>query len=235
MKWIFKLFNFLIGACLASHAAVIVDRLGKEDFIFARSKCKSCGYTLSILDEMPLLSYLMLRGRCRYCKAAIPAEYFMFEFVGGFAFYSIECTEISNLATATVIFCLLLSAISDYQKKYYDIILIFPALFLTVLKAFKTVPGYKFADYFQFIPILGLFIIEVARHKLGSGDLIVYLILTFYFKPRLANLTLLTASIFILFFLADQIFFCKQKVKDQKPVAFIPFIFCGLVIQLLIK
>lgn len=229
MNWILKIFNFLVGACLASHAAVIVERLGKEDFIFARSKCKNCGYTLCILDEIPLLSYLLLRGRCRYCKAAIPAEYFMFEFVGGFAFYNIKCTDTSNLATATVLFCLLLAAISDYQKKYFDIVLVIPALFLTVLHAFQTVPEFKFADYIQFLPILCLFIIEIVRHKLGSGDLIVYLILVFYFEPKLANLTFLIASISLL------VFFANRKIKEKESVAFIPFIFAGLVIQLLIK
>ncbi|MDE7055786.1 MAG: prepilin peptidase, partial [Lactobacillus sp.] len=51
----------MIGACLASHAGVICDRYLKEDFLFSRSKCSSCQFNLSLLEEIPFLSYLLLK------------------------------------------------------------------------------------------------------------------------------------------------------------------------------
>lgn len=228
MQWILKFFSFYIGSCIASHATVVVERFGKSSFVFSRSKCMNCGFTLSLLDELPLLSYLILKGRCRYCKVSIPVEYFAIELIGGFAFYNINFANITSIFTAIVIFCLLLATISDYQKKYFDIRFIFSAIFLAFIRAIKTIPKYDLTDYFQFFPILFLFIFEIARHKLGGGDLLIYLILVFYFTPRFANLTLLTASILLL-----GLFACHQ-LKVKESVAFIPFIFLGFVIQLLV-
>ncbi|MEO7917508.1 MAG: A24 family peptidase [Dokdonella sp.] len=45
------------------------------DLVFTGSHCPSCKHKLSVLDNIPLLSWLALRGRCRYCKASISAQY----------------------------------------------------------------------------------------------------------------------------------------------------------------
>ncbi|WLT00032.1 prepilin peptidase [Lactobacillus helsingborgensis] len=227
MDWLFNICSFLIGTCLASHACVVVDRLGKEDFIFSRSKCNYCGCKLCLLDEIPLISYLFLKGRCRYCHSAIPIEYWVIEFIGGSAYCTINFADKNNILTAVVIFCLLLAAISDYQKQSFDVILILPALILALLQVSKTVPQYTIVDYFQLLPILILFIYEIYRQKLGSGDLLIYLILSFYFQPEFANFTLLLASILVL------IKFISIQVEESEPIAFVPFIFLGLTIQLL--
>ena len=227
MNLIFKISNFLIGTCLASHACVIVERVGKEDFIFSRSKCTNCNQQLNIFDEIPLISYLLLKGRCRYCKIQIPAEYFVTEFLGGFTFLKIDFSNPHDAITAIVLFNILLAAISDYQSKEFDIAFVAPALFISALRIIKTFEQINITDLVEFCPIFLLFLYETIKHKIGKGDLIIYLVLTFCFDPKFANLTFLTASIILLSF------FIVSEVSKKEPVAFIPFIYIGLIIQLL--
>jgi prepilin signal peptidase PulO-like enzyme (type II secretory pathway) len=58
----------------------------KKDFVRARSQCPHCGHELAPADLVPVISYLRLRGRCRYCKKTISAQYPVVELVGGLAF-----------------------------------------------------------------------------------------------------------------------------------------------------
>ncbi|MBI2919144.1 MAG: prepilin peptidase [Chloroflexi bacterium] len=64
---------FLLGASVGSFINVVVDRLPRgRPILVSRSRCDACGSALSPADLVPLLSYLYLRGRCRYCAAPIP-------------------------------------------------------------------------------------------------------------------------------------------------------------------
>ncbi len=63
---------FVLGICFGSFVNALVWRVHKKkDWVKARSQCESCGHELSTLDLIPLLSWLSLKGRCRYCKKAI--------------------------------------------------------------------------------------------------------------------------------------------------------------------
>ena len=63
----------LLGLFVGSFLNVCIDRLPRgQSIINPPSHCSSCHHKLGILDLVPLFSYLWLRGRCRYCRAAIP-------------------------------------------------------------------------------------------------------------------------------------------------------------------
>jgi leader peptidase (prepilin peptidase) / N-methyltransferase len=62
----------LAAPFIGSFAGVLIERLPTDrPVVLARSQCDHCGHTLGPLDLIPLLSYAALRGRCRYCGAAI--------------------------------------------------------------------------------------------------------------------------------------------------------------------
>ena len=229
MNLLYQLTSFLIGTCLASHACVIAERAGKEDFIFTRSKCTNCKQQLSLLDEIPLVSYLMLKGRCRYCKVHIPCEYFLIEFLGGFAFCKIDFSSISGMNTALVLFSLLLAAISDYQSKEFDVAFIVPASIIAALHILINFQKISTVDLIHFCPIFALFVYEIFKNRLGCGDLLVYLILALYFSPQFANLAFLVASLILI------ILFKTDELDRKASVAFIPFIYIGVITQLLYK
>lgn len=171
----------------------------------------------------------MLKGRCRYCKVHIPCEYFLIEFLGGFAFCKIDSSSISGMNTALVLFSLLLVAISDYQSKEFDVALIVPAFVIATLHILVNFQKISSVDLIHFCPTFALFVYETFKNKLGSGDLLVYLILALYFSPQFANLAFLVASIILI------ILFKSDELDRKASVAFIPFIYIGVIIQLLLK
>ncbi|MFP4353972.1 MAG: prepilin peptidase [Phycisphaerae bacterium] len=76
--WI--LFYFLIGACTGSFLNVVIYRMPRgESIAFPGSHCPSCGRAIRWYDNIPLLSWLVLRARCRNCKTRISARYFWVE------------------------------------------------------------------------------------------------------------------------------------------------------------
>jgi len=67
------LFLILYGALVGSFLNAVIDRLHTGESIKTnRSHCDSCGHVLGVFDLIPVFSWMILRGRCRYCSAAIP-------------------------------------------------------------------------------------------------------------------------------------------------------------------
>ncbi len=70
----------LLGASIGSFINVCVDRLpANRSLNYPPSHCDSCQRRLSALDLVPVFSYLVLRGRCRYCGAKIPLRVLLVE------------------------------------------------------------------------------------------------------------------------------------------------------------
>ncbi len=75
--WIF-IFGLVFGSFLNCTAMRIVRG---EDFVKGKSRCRSCGHELGARDLIPLFSWLLSGGKCRYCKAKVSARYPLTEFV----------------------------------------------------------------------------------------------------------------------------------------------------------
>ena len=74
----------VFGLVIGSFLNVVIYRLPhKIAFGFSRSACPQCGGTIRIWDNIPLLSYLILRGKCRDCRARIPLRYPVVEALNG--------------------------------------------------------------------------------------------------------------------------------------------------------
>ncbi len=74
----------LLGLAIGSFLNLCIDRLPRDGSIVSPgSHCDSCGRALGPVDLVPVLSYLWLRGRCRYCGAAIPARVLVVEIAAG--------------------------------------------------------------------------------------------------------------------------------------------------------
>lgn len=75
---------FIFGIVIGSFLNVCIYRLPlHENIATTGSHCMSCGHQLRWYDLVPLLSWLSLKGRCRYCKAGISVQYPLIEFVNG--------------------------------------------------------------------------------------------------------------------------------------------------------
>src|SRR6266704_5075395 len=66
----------VLGAIIGSFLNVVIHRLPREEsIVFPNSRCPSCGTVIAFYDNIPLLSYAVLRGRCRSCKTHISVRY----------------------------------------------------------------------------------------------------------------------------------------------------------------
>ncbi|MFC6260016.1 prepilin peptidase [Levilactobacillus fujinensis] len=75
---------FIYGACMGSGLVALADRYATHTSVFyPASHCDTCQTPLVYWQLVPILSYLLLRGRCHYCQAAIPATSLLIEFIAG--------------------------------------------------------------------------------------------------------------------------------------------------------
>lgn len=75
-----EVYIFMICLCIGSFLNVIIYRLPRnEEFVVKRSFCPNCKHALGYFDLIPLLSYAVLGGKCRYCQSKISARYPLIE------------------------------------------------------------------------------------------------------------------------------------------------------------
>lgn len=87
MNLFFYLLLFIIGTLFGSFYTLAVYRIPKrQDIIHTHSYCPNCNHKLGFLDLIPMLSYLFLKGKCRYCKEKIRPRYFILEMLSGLLF-----------------------------------------------------------------------------------------------------------------------------------------------------
>lgn len=77
---------FVLGACVGSFINVVVIRLAAGEKLTGRSYCRQCGRQLAWQDNIPLWSFLRLRGRCAYCGSRISWQYPLVELASSVMF-----------------------------------------------------------------------------------------------------------------------------------------------------
>ncbi len=83
---LFYIITFVLGASVGSFVNNTAERLARGEKLSGRSHCEFCNKTLTGIDLIPLISYLQLRGKCRYCEKPIARQYFIVELVSGIIF-----------------------------------------------------------------------------------------------------------------------------------------------------
>ena len=80
----------LFGALVGSFLNVVIHRLpARRSLVTPRSRCPGCDAAIAARDNVPVLSWLMLKGRCRHCRAAISARYPLVELLTALTFATV--------------------------------------------------------------------------------------------------------------------------------------------------
>lgn len=103
---------FIFGICIGSFLNVVIDRIPQGISILkGRSRCDSCHHQLAWYDLFPIVSFLALSGRCRYCKVKLSFQYPLIEVLTGILFtlsylFSGSPTDFVGLAKFIMLICL---------------------------------------------------------------------------------------------------------------------------------
>lgn len=91
-----ELIFFAIGASIFSFLNVVIYRLPRKiQFTMGKSMCTSCGHELATKDLIPIISWLSLKGKCRYCGERISVRYTVVESLGGIS--AVVCTLVFGI------------------------------------------------------------------------------------------------------------------------------------------
>ena len=91
-----------LGLVFGSFLNVVIYRLPRgESLVFPGSHCPGCGHPIRAYDNVPILSWLWLRGRARCCGARISARYPLVELIGGLLAWALVKVVVSELDSAT--------------------------------------------------------------------------------------------------------------------------------------
>jgi len=109
---------------------------GHYNLVFPRSACPACGHTLSALENIPLISWMWLRGRCRYCRAPISARYPLVELfaslLSGWVVWRLG-SDIGGLAALLLVWTMLALAMIDLDTQFLPDDLTLPLLWAGLL------------------------------------------------------------------------------------------------------
>lgn len=112
-------FLFVVGTVIGSFLNVCIYRIPREEsIVFPGSHCPACKKKIAWFDNVPLISFLILRARCRACKAGIPVRYFIVELASGLlwaALYASYGLTVQFWAGAYLLSALLAISVTDLE------------------------------------------------------------------------------------------------------------------------
>ena len=204
------LLTFLLGAVLGSFANCMAWRIARgEDFVHGRSHCPVCGHVLAARDLIPVLSYLMQRGRCRYCGAKLSRRYLLTELGTGLLFvllllrYGVSWAALQNSLLAVL---LLAIALVDWDCMLIPNGLIVAGIgnrLLFALLSRESLLACLGNGLLIAVPLLLLVLLLdrlLGRESMGGGDVKLFFMLALYFDWRCSLLLLLLSCILGIFF-----------------------------------
>lgn len=144
-------FNLVLGAaiglCIGSFLNVVIYRLplGKS-IVTPPSRCRNCSYLLKWYDNVPVLSWLLLRGKCRKCGTGVSIQYPIVELMTGALFVLvIWLTPVGPLlATRLLLICILIALFGiDLEHQILPNTITLPGIAVGVLLSLIAPPGIK--------------------------------------------------------------------------------------------
>ena len=222
---------FLLGTEWGSFFTLIGERIPKEEkFLRGKSYCDSCHHKLIIIDKIPIISYLLLQGRCRYCGAKIPPLSTYMEFFTGILFalsFYIFGFSWEFLIAIGIVAMLIIIACTDIT--YFiipDGLLLFFSIYFFIIQLFRLgIRGTIIQLTYGIILFILMYVIMLIgnkifkRESIGGGDIKMMFVIGLVLDPLLGVI-----SIFLASFLALPISLIALKVKRESIIPFGPFL-----------
>lgn len=225
---------FVLGASFGSFVNVLAYRIPNNLSILGRSSCANCKHKLAWFDLIPVVSYVTLQGKCRYCASKISLIHPVFEIITGISLLTFVikiqfALSITNLLLLLLVLTILLIALTDF---YYQIIL---DEYLLLVFAIGLILNSNSIDSYLWSACLGAFLFWLIYffskgRAMGYGDVkyvfVVGLVLSFYWLFLGLYLAFLTGGI------VSAILILMRHKNLKSTIAFGPFLSVGFLISL---
>lgn len=227
MKVLITMWFFLLGSAVGSFLNVVIYRLPRrESIIFPPSHCPSCGHRLLSKDLIPILNYVLLRGKCRYCGTKISPRYILVELISGlyfalvFYFFGFSFFTFKSL----IFFSLLLPVFFiDLEHMIIPDIISIPGIFIgLILSLFngnlkQSIFGSVFyGGVLLFIYVSALLILK--EEGMGQGDIKLGFMIGSFLGFKLSIL-----SLFLSYFIGGLFSIALMGIKRKDLKTAIPF------------
>lgn len=238
---------FIVGLCLGSFYNVVILRsLSGESIVFPPSKCPKCGQKLKPWHNIPVISYILLKGRCAYCKEKISIQYPIVELVTGILFLSIFLKFGINLKTLLLMFsvsCLIIMVGTDLKEKIVDCTYAIAVTVVGLIYAFCVSGLHHFVEALLGA-VLGFLIVEVIARlgyllkkgrAMGEADSYVAAALGALVGLHNIGWVLLYSLIASMVFVLPSFWYDRYKNKDALTLLFSSLFIMGISFNIYFK
>jgi len=221
---------FVLGTLIGSFINVVIIRIPKEEsVVFPASHCVTCNAKLKPWHNIPIVSWLMLRGKCSFCGAPISKQYPIVELLSGIIFLLVFMKmgiSVPTLGIAIVFLLLLALSVIDFYYKMVPDSLNLLALTLAIVSAYSLpmfaehgVHALLFAGGFTLLRFYLSYIIK--KEAMGEADIMIAATM-----GALLGIKLTLAAIFLSAVLALPAMLLLRNEEDEESfqVPFIPFL-----------
>ena len=241
-------FVIVMGGLWGSFANVCIYRLPKEqDIVSGRSYCPKCKKKILWYDNIPIISYFLLSGKCRKCKKKISIQYSLVELLSIISFFSIYYLYGITLTTLLLmILSLSLIIIFFIDLKHFIIpnSITFPLMALGFIKSFDPNLDSIFPNYI--LSLLGglfgygiiwsiTFLYKQIKKKegMGLGDAKLLSVLGFWFGLKAVPFVIFLSSTIALISVIPDLMKKSKSMSSQIP--FGPYIILGALVYLIFE
>jgi len=190
---------FILGLFIGSFLNVLIYRIPRgESVVWPGSHCAQCGHGLKPLDLVPVVSYLLLRGRCRYCGTKISLRYPLVELLTAFSFLLVYLQygySVQTAAGCVLVAMLVVVTFTDIDEGIIPDVITYPGMLIGLAFSFFTI-GIKSALFGMLGFGLVFFLIALlSRGGMGGGDVKLVAVIGAFVGPLHSVLVFILSSL----------------------------------------
>ncbi len=234
---------FIFGLCIGSFMNVCIYRIPlTKSIVRPRSMCPICNSFIKFYDNIPVLSYIILGGKCRNCNIHIPMRYPLVEIISGFA--ALSCfikfgLSIEGLVYFAFVSALIIITFIDIDHKIIPDVISLPGIPIGLLLSSFILPAMNFRESVigilagggSLFAVAWIYSLIAKKEGMGGGDIKLLAMMGSFIGWKGILFTIFTAS--STGTLAGIIVMLKTKKGVKLAVPFGPFLSIGAILYIL--
>jgi prepilin signal peptidase PulO-like enzyme (type II secretory pathway) len=241
MTLLFYFFVFILGLIIGSFLNCLIWRLYKDETLGGRSYCPECRKLIAWYDNIPLLSFILLRGRCRQCHKKISWQYPLVELITAILFLltfraDLLSSQFSLLLARDwlLIITLIIVFVYDYRWQLVPMMVVWPlSIVIFILNLLLGVPVLTLL-FFAAVGAIFFLVQYILTKKrgIGEGDIWLGVLLGLAF-PTAAQLLSIMIISYGVGAIVGLILISGRKKGWKSQIALGPFLSLGAIITLI--